>query len=107
MFALVFQFERMKSSHCVLLLTAKQSDLNAKCTLLCVCGVCVLERITEVLMEDEESEEELGAGVRAAFNGFKTQLRAHFSVSTKTPVFLLPTLLALVLPPRINEIFSR
>ncbi|KAG1953752.1 synaptonemal complex protein [Pimephales promelas] len=36
------------------------------------------ERITEVLMEDE-SEEELGAGVRAAFNGFKTQLRAHFS----------------------------
>ncbi|XDV47171.1 hypothetical protein PO909_016871 [Leuciscus waleckii] len=37
------------------------------------------ERITEVLMEDEESEEELGAGVRAAFNGFKTQLRAHFS----------------------------
>ncbi|XP_077100428.1 synaptonemal complex protein 2-like [Siphateles boraxobius] len=37
------------------------------------------ERITEVLMEDEESEEELGAGVRTAFNGFKTQLRAHFS----------------------------
>ncbi|XP_051737825.1 synaptonemal complex protein 2-like isoform X2 [Ctenopharyngodon idella] len=37
------------------------------------------ERITEVLMEDEESEEELGAGVRAAFNSFKTQLRAHFS----------------------------
>ncbi|KAK7118146.1 hypothetical protein R3I94_021848 [Phoxinus phoxinus] len=36
------------------------------------------ERITEVSMEDE-SEEELGAGVRAAFNGFKTQLRAHFS----------------------------
>ncbi|ROL51088.1 Synaptonemal complex protein 2-like [Anabarilius grahami] len=36
------------------------------------------QRITEVLMEDE-SEEELGAGVRAAFNSFKTQLRAHFS----------------------------
>lgn len=36
------------------------------------------ERVTEVL-EDEESEEELGAGVRAAFNSFKTQLKAHFS----------------------------
>jgi len=55
------------------------------CVCVCVC-VCVLERITEVLMEDE-SEEELGAGVRAAFNGFKTQLRAHFSVSTKTRLF--------------------
>ncbi|KAK9953513.1 hypothetical protein ABG768_017500 [Culter alburnus] len=40
------------------------------------------EQITEVLMEDE-SEEELGAGVRAAFNSFKTRLRAHFSSSYK------------------------
>ncbi|XP_048031261.1 synaptonemal complex protein 2-like isoform X2 [Megalobrama amblycephala] len=40
------------------------------------------EQITEVLMEDE-SEEELGAGVRAAFNSFKTQLRAHFSSTYK------------------------
>ncbi|XP_051538997.1 synaptonemal complex protein 2-like isoform X2 [Myxocyprinus asiaticus] len=36
------------------------------------------ERVTQAL-EDEESEEELGSGVRAAFNSFKTQLRAHFS----------------------------
>ncbi|XP_073686400.1 synaptonemal complex protein 2-like [Garra rufa] len=36
------------------------------------------ERVTEALA-DEESEEELGAGVRAAFNSFKTQLRAHFT----------------------------
>ncbi|XP_073796034.1 synaptonemal complex protein 2-like isoform X3 [Danio rerio] len=38
------------------------------------------ERVTEALMEGgEESEEELGAGVRKAFNSFKIQLRAHFS----------------------------
>lgn len=43
--------------------------------------VCVSERVTEAFA-DEESEEELGAGVRAAFNSFKTQLRAHFTVST-------------------------
>ncbi|KAL1248895.1 hypothetical protein QQF64_022213 [Cirrhinus molitorella] len=36
------------------------------------------ERVTEALV-DEESEEDLGAGVRAAFNSFKTQLRAHFT----------------------------
>ncbi|XP_016398079.1 synaptonemal complex protein 2-like isoform X2 [Sinocyclocheilus rhinocerous] len=36
------------------------------------------ERVTEAIA-DEESEEELGAGVRAAFNSFKTQLRAHFT----------------------------
>uniref|UniRef100_A0A671REQ6 Synaptonemal complex protein 2-like n=2 Tax=Sinocyclocheilus anshuiensis TaxID=1608454 RepID=A0A671REQ6_9TELE len=36
------------------------------------------ERVTEAFA-DEESEEELGAGVRAAFNSFKTQLRAHFT----------------------------
>ncbi|XP_056593648.1 synaptonemal complex protein 2-like [Triplophysa dalaica] len=35
------------------------------------------ERVTKVL--EDESEEELGAGVRAAFNSFKTQLKAHFS----------------------------
>lgn len=35
------------------------------------------------MLEDEESEEELGAGVTAAFNSFKTQLKTHFSVSTK------------------------
>lgn len=64
----------------------KECDLNAKVVSLSVC----VERITEVLMEDEESEEELAAGVRAAFNSFKTQLRAHFSVSVKTAAFLLP-----------------
>ncbi|XP_036416517.1 synaptonemal complex protein 2-like [Colossoma macropomum] len=31
------------------------------------------------LMEDEESETEMGSGVIAAFNTFKTQLREHFS----------------------------
>ncbi|XP_059390555.1 synaptonemal complex protein 2-like [Carassius carassius] len=36
------------------------------------------ERVTEAFA-DEESEEELGAGVSAAFNSFKTQLRAHFT----------------------------
>ncbi|XP_026121038.1 synaptonemal complex protein 2-like isoform X2 [Carassius auratus] len=36
------------------------------------------ERVTEAFA-DEESEEELGAGVRAAFNSFKTQLRVHFT----------------------------
>ncbi|XP_058621196.1 synaptonemal complex protein 2-like isoform X3 [Onychostoma macrolepis] len=36
------------------------------------------ERVTEALA-DEESEEELGAGVKAVFNSFKTQLRAHFT----------------------------
>ncbi|ROL51081.1 Synaptonemal complex protein 2-like [Anabarilius grahami] len=40
------------------------------------------EQITEVLMDDE-SEEELGAELGAAFNCFKTQLRAHFSISYK------------------------
>ncbi|XP_051969884.1 synaptonemal complex protein 2-like [Xyrauchen texanus] len=37
------------------------------------------DQVTQVLLEDEESEEDLGSGVRAAFNSFKTQLRAHFS----------------------------
>nr|XP_055038126.1 synaptonemal complex protein 2-like isoform X1 [Misgurnus anguillicaudatus] len=35
------------------------------------------ERVSKVL--EDESEEELGAGVRSAFHSFKTQLRAHFS----------------------------
>ncbi len=43
--------------------------------------VCVSEQVTEALA-DGESEEELGAGVKAVFNSFKTQLRAHFTVST-------------------------
>ncbi|XP_073669183.1 synaptonemal complex protein 2-like [Paramisgurnus dabryanus] len=35
------------------------------------------ERVSKVL--EDESEEELGAGVRSAFHSFKTQLRTHFS----------------------------
>ncbi len=50
------------------------------CVNIVVC-VCVSERVTEALA-DGESEEELGAGVKAVFNSFKTQLRAHFTVST-------------------------
>ncbi|KAL6462969.1 hypothetical protein MHYP_G00293910 [Metynnis hypsauchen] len=37
------------------------------------------ETLTQALMEDEESETELGSGVIAAFNTFKAQLREHFS----------------------------
>lgn len=47
----------------------------------CCVFVCVSEQVTEALA-DGESEEELGAGVKAVFNSFKTQLRAHFTVST-------------------------
>ncbi|XP_043082152.1 synaptonemal complex protein 2-like isoform X4 [Puntigrus tetrazona] len=36
------------------------------------------EQVTTALV-DEGSEEELGAGVKAVFNSFKTQLRAHFT----------------------------
>ncbi|KAI4881761.1 hypothetical protein NFI96_000358 [Prochilodus magdalenae] len=37
------------------------------------------ETMTQALVEDEESEMELGSGVTAAFNTFKTQLREHHS----------------------------
>ncbi|TRY91051.1 hypothetical protein DNTS_035774 [Danionella cerebrum] len=37
------------------------------------------DRVSEALTGDQESEEELGVGVKAAFNSFKTQLKAHFS----------------------------
>ncbi|XP_035382334.1 synaptonemal complex protein 2-like [Electrophorus electricus] len=37
------------------------------------------ETVTQALVEDEESETELGSGVIAAFDTFKAQLREHFS----------------------------
>ncbi|XP_076869625.1 synaptonemal complex protein 2-like [Brachyhypopomus gauderio] len=37
------------------------------------------ETMSQALIEDEESETELGSGVMDAFNTFKTQLRQHFS----------------------------
>ncbi|XP_049319621.1 synaptonemal complex protein 2-like [Astyanax mexicanus] len=37
------------------------------------------ESMAQTLLEEEESETELGSGVTAAFNTFKTQLREHFS----------------------------
>ncbi|KAI4881760.1 hypothetical protein NFI96_000357 [Prochilodus magdalenae] len=37
------------------------------------------ETMTQALVEDEESEMELGSGVTAAFNTFKAQLREHHS----------------------------